>query len=167
MGDGTVNKQESGFTLIEVLIAIVILVFGLIAVTNLMVVAGTSNQVANRMTAGVTQASEVMERLKAIEFLTLAGPLAVGATAGNLDSDLPARCDDTVANNCVIPGQYNAHRGMTGIGEITTRWQITRIDVRTLFIRVRSQMNTPLMGAQTRSEFTAFRSCTATVLACP
>ncbi len=34
---------EAGFTLIEALVAIVVLVFGLMAVTNLMIVAASSN----------------------------------------------------------------------------------------------------------------------------
>src|SRR5204863_2278147 len=40
--------SEAGFTLVEALVAIVILVFGLIAVTNLMLVAASSNSVANQ-----------------------------------------------------------------------------------------------------------------------
>ena len=41
------RSRESGFTLVETLVAIVVLVFGLMAVTNLMLVAATSNTVAN------------------------------------------------------------------------------------------------------------------------
>ena len=42
---------EAGFTLIEALVAMVVLTFGLMAVTNLMLVAASSNTVANQGTA--------------------------------------------------------------------------------------------------------------------
>ena len=45
------RSRESGFTLVETLVAIVVLVFGLMAVTNLLLVAATSNTVANQSSA--------------------------------------------------------------------------------------------------------------------
>src|SRR5689334_4435500 len=59
------RREEAGFTLIEVLIAIIVLVFGLIAVTNLFLVAGSSNAVANQATAASDVAAQVLEQLKA------------------------------------------------------------------------------------------------------
>ena len=47
-------QREAGFTLIEALVAIVILAFGLMAVTNLLVVAAASNTVGNHSTAATT-----------------------------------------------------------------------------------------------------------------
>jgi prepilin-type N-terminal cleavage/methylation domain-containing protein len=57
--------RESGFSLIEVMIAIVVLVFGIVAVANLMVVAAASNSTANHSTSAAALAYEEMERLKA------------------------------------------------------------------------------------------------------
>ena len=65
---------ERGFSLIEAMIAMVIMSFGLIAVTNLFVISAASNTVANHTTATAAAATEVMERLKAIDYLNLVGP---------------------------------------------------------------------------------------------
>ena len=62
------RRTDSGFTLVEALIAIVILVFGLMAVTNLFLVAGNSNQVANQSTAAAALAARRLESLKTISF---------------------------------------------------------------------------------------------------
>ncbi len=66
------RRPQAGFTLVEALIAMVILSFGLIAVTNLMLVASTSNTVANQSTAATSIASQRMEQLKALGFATRA-----------------------------------------------------------------------------------------------
>ena len=50
--DNTERGAEAGFTLVEALVAVVVLVFGLMAVTNLLLVAASSNSVANQSTAG-------------------------------------------------------------------------------------------------------------------
>lgn len=62
------DSSQAGFTLIEALIAIVILAFGLIAITNLFLVAASSNTIGNATTAAAAQASERLETLKAIPF---------------------------------------------------------------------------------------------------
>src|SRR5512135_741387 len=59
---------EAGFTLVEALVAIVVLIFGLMAVTNLMLVAASSNSVANQGTAAVTSAIRAMDMIKATSF---------------------------------------------------------------------------------------------------
>ncbi|PYQ15521.1 MAG: hypothetical protein DMF80_08685 [Acidobacteria bacterium] len=143
---------ESGFTIVEAMIAIVILVFGLMAVTNLMVVAGSSNTAANHGTAATSQATEVMERLKAIPFTTL-------TTGGSLSADVGTA-------NCQA-GNFNVYRGIPGVGVIRTRWQITSAGADVLFIAVRSESTSPLVGSRSRAEFTTFRSCSATTLGCP
>jgi prepilin-type N-terminal cleavage/methylation domain-containing protein len=66
------GQPESGFSLVEVLIAILILVFGIVAVANLILVAATSNMTANSGTTAATVASEEMERLKALSFAAVA-----------------------------------------------------------------------------------------------
>lgn len=151
---------EAGFTIIEALIAIIILVFGLMAVTNLMIVAGSSNTAANHGTAATAQATETMERLKAIPFTTL-------TTGGDLASDVgTANCQEP-ANQCVVAGNFNVYRAIPGVGLIRTRWQIISVGADVLFIKVRSESTSPLVGARSRAEFTTFRSCSATSLGCP
>jgi Tfp pilus assembly protein PilV len=141
----TNRDTQAGFTLMEALIAMMILTFGLIAITNLMVVAASSNSVANQATAAATVASQQLERLKAQSFNTLAagGDVATDVNLYNQDDDLP------------------------GVGRIHTRWQITGTgDPAVLFIRVRSEGTGLLSVGRSRAEFTTFRTCTSGGL-CP
>lgn len=143
----TNRSSESGFTLVEALVAIVILVFGLIAVTNLMLVAASSNSVANQATGAATVAAQRLEQLKAEPFTSLVagGDVATDVTNFNRDDDLP------------------------GVGRIHTRWQVVSIagDAQVYFIRVRSEGTGALSVGRSRAEFTTFRSCTNVALGCP
>ena len=156
---------ESGFTLVEALCAIVVLAFGLMAVTNLLIVAAASNTVGNHSTAATTASSEIMERLKSRSFTTLTpgGDVEAG-TMGSISN-----CDETPPSTteCVVPGNFNATRTIPGIGQIRSFWEIRQVDGQTLFIKVRSQSTAALAGARSRAEFTTFRSCTSTTMGCP
>ena len=74
------RRGEQGFTLIEALIAMVILIVGIAAISNLMVVAGSSNAVANHTTAASAIAAQQMELLKSQTF----GNLMQGGTSSCL-----------------------------------------------------------------------------------
>ncbi len=143
----THRSSDSGFTLVEALVAIVILVFGLIAVTNLMLVAASSNSVANQSTAAATIASQKLEQLKAQPFTSLAagGGVASDVTGFYQDDDVP------------------------GVGRIHTRWAIVAIagDAQVYFVQVRSEGTGALSVSRSRAEFTTFRSCTNVALGCP
>lgn len=159
------HRHEAGFTLVEALVAMVVLVVGLLAVANLMVVAGTSNSVANQSTAAAAQATEVMERLRSIPFTTM-------TTGGDLvaDNGSSLGCNDDAAGaGCVIAGNFNAQRNVPGVGIIKTRWTIsaTAGDAQLRFIRVRSEGLGSIGRARTRAEFTTFRACTDPGLGCP
>jgi len=163
MSQNTKAGREAGFTLVETLIAMVVLTFGLIAITNLFVVAASSNSVANHGTAAAAEAAEVMERLKAIPFNNL-------SAGGDLDTDQgPLSNCDAEVNTCVTGTNYNSSRTIPGVGRIKVRWMT--IDVAgpcggcaggpaTKFIRVRAESLAPLAGPRSRAEFTSFRSCT-------
>ena len=159
---GRETRSDAGFTLIEALIAIVVLSVGLMAVTNLLVVAAASSTVGNHSTAATTAASETLERLKSRDFLTLTpgGDIDAG-TMGSIPN-----CDDGT-QECVIGGNFNSRRDVPGVGVIVTFWEIQQIDGQTLFIRVRSQSTAALAGARSRAEFTTFRTCTSTAIGCP
>ena len=141
----TGTGPEAGFTLVEALIAIVILIFGLMAITNLMLVAASSNTVANQATAAATTATEQMEILKAMPFANLVagGSVTADVSGFTRDSSLP------------------------GVGVIHTRWQITSPDGQTRFIRVRSEGLSRLIATRSRAELTTFRTCTAVQRGCP
>jgi hypothetical protein len=163
----TGRDSEAGFTLIEALIAIIVLAFGLIAVTNLFIVAASSNQIGNYNTATATEATEVMERLKRLPFNTIAPP--ANTTSGDLLNDLPAANlppAPPAEPDVVIGGvpQFNMYRRVAGIGLIRTRWTVQSFtDVFTtpvLLITVRSQVMGPFGGQLSQSQFSTFRTCT-------
>jgi prepilin-type N-terminal cleavage/methylation domain-containing protein len=141
------RSSEAGFTLVEVLVAIVILVFGLIAVTNLLLVAASSNTVANHSTAAATAASETMETLKQVPFSQL-------ADGGDLNAD--------------ATGFFRLDR-IPGVGPIRTRWVVTTTptDAQVKFITVQSEGEGPMVRSRSRATYTTFRSCTATTQGCP
>ena len=142
------NGQE-GFTLLEAVMATGILITGLVAVSNLMFVAISSNAIGNRSSAAAFIAAQKMEELRSISFPALAP--SAGST---LDLPLPAFTqDDTVE----------------GIGTFRTNWTITVVAAipgnKTKYIAVRTEMLGAL-GRLTQAEFTSFRACTLSPL-CP
>lgn len=155
-----VRPAEAGFTLIEAMISVVVLVVGVVGVSNLMLVSASANKLAHAGTGAAAQATEVMERLKAIPFNSL-------TAGGSLTSDAGSAldCNDN-SQDCAVGGNFNARRDIPGVGRIRTRWRIVSIDSQTMFLTVRAQADT-LLAAQTRAEYTTFRSCTATSQGCP
>jgi len=165
------RTDESGFTLIEALIAIVILAVGLIAVANLLVVGATSNTVGNHSTNTTTIATETMERLRNIPFAVSASPAPpvpqfTASPAGAID-EIPTCDDNVIANNCVRPGNFQAFKDVPGVGRVNTTWEVVQIDSQTLFFRVRSESTAALARRRARAEFTTIRSCTSFALGCP
>lgn len=161
------RRSQAGFTLVEALSAIVILAFGLMAVTNLLLVAASSNTVANQGSAATAVASQAMDTLTATPY----GNLVAG---GDLNNDIPA--GPSPACGGVIPaGTYHCDSDISGVGLVHTRWQITgglvinppKVDARVLFIQVRSEGTGVLARARSRAEFTTFRTCTQQPPTCP
>lgn len=154
---------EAGFTLVEALVAVVVLIFGLMAVTNLMLVAASSNSVANQGTAAVASASRAMDMLKAVTFAT------TNPIGGSLD-DNPTPlgavfATDDGGKDCKDPTlvftEWHCSEAVPGVGLIHTHWWVTAtVDPRLLYLRVRSEGTGALAGARSRAEFTSFRSCT-------
>lgn len=158
------RTNESGFTLIEALVAIVILAVGLVAVTNLLVVGAASNTIGNHSTNTTTIASETLERLRNITFNQI-----TMSPAGTIDLPLDgSTCDDNTSSaNCVRPGNFQAFKDVPGVGRVHTTWEIVSVDPQTIFIRVRSESESALARRRSRAEFTTMRSCTAASLGCP
>jgi type II secretory pathway pseudopilin PulG len=156
-----ISRREAGFTLIEALTAIVILSFGLMAVTNLLLVAASSNAVANQSTAATNSASQVLEQLRSVSFQNL-------AVGGSLTTDQGA----TVACNAPLvgpPPTFNCNDDIPGVGRIHTRWTIEATNPanpQARFITVRSDGTGPLTGARARAQFTTIRTCTNLLIGC-
>jgi prepilin-type N-terminal cleavage/methylation domain-containing protein len=156
------SSSEAGFTLVETLVAIVILAFGLIAVTNLFVVAASSNQVANLGTAAAAQASQTLEKLKTLDFCAL-------APGGSLTADLG------VANTTpevLVGGVLTYHSvqpeppppAVPTAGRIATRWVIVDVttgNTPTRFITVESRVDGAFGSGLSHAQFSTFRACTS------
>lgn len=160
---------QDGFSLVEVLIAVVVLAFGLMAVANLFAMATSSNVAARHMTAAVTQASEATEMLKAVPFSGL-------RPGGTVNLDTPAAANhvwqahqqiDVDTNNDDVVDAYEADRDVDGVGTIRIRWQLQRIDQQTWLVRVMAASASPLLRARSRVEFVTYRTCTGPNLGCP
>ena len=88
------RKGGAGFSLIEVMIAIVILTVGLLSLAQMMVVATNANALAGRMTASSALAKQQLELLKAAPFYTNPANPSVGSInplleeGGDLDSNV-------------------------------------------------------------------------------
>jgi type II secretory pathway pseudopilin PulG len=147
-------SREAGFTLVETLVAIVVLVFGLMAVTNLLLVAASSNTVANQGTAAVTSASRAMDLIKSTSHLPLR------TNPGGIDwaaDDGGRSCDEPDLDLA----EWHCNDDIPGVGRVHTHWWITATaDPRLLHVRVRSEGTGALTGARSRAEFTTFRACT-------
>ncbi len=93
MRDKKRDCGEEGFSLIEVMIAILILMVGLLTLAQMMVIATNANALSGRMTASAALAKEQLELLKAAPFYTDPANITVGSVnpmlqvGGNLDAD--------------------------------------------------------------------------------
>lgn len=151
------GREQAGFTLIEALASIVILAFGLIAVTNLLLLAGSSNSVANQSTAATIAAVEQLETLKRLNWADPALPVpAAGAKVGDVDQEPPAPC---CVRDILIADTAN---GEVQRVPVQVRWEIVGIDAWSIYIRVRAQSTGPL-GRRSRAEFTTVRVCSSCV----
>jgi len=64
-------KKTKGFTLIEVMIALIILSFSLLALAGLMVTTTKNNSFGNHMTEAATFAQDKLEELRAVRWDTI------------------------------------------------------------------------------------------------
>jgi prepilin-type N-terminal cleavage/methylation domain-containing protein len=135
-----VDAPEAGFTLVEVLVAIVVLVFGLIAVTNLLLVGASNNTAANLGTAATVAAVQQMENLKAQSFLAM--------TSGS--------------NTVMMPGAGPIQVTWT-VAEPTT----PAITHHARIITVTAQGTGPMVASRSRTVLTGIRSCVGEVPGCP
>jgi len=154
--------REAGFTLVEALVAVIVLVFGLMAVTNLMLVAASSNTVANQGTAAVNTATRVMDMLKSSTY----------AAFTSVDTPWEAQpgggpsCGDPALMTLAVS---HCTDSIPGVGSVHAHWTITpdALDSRLYFVRVRAEGLGALTGARSRADFTTFRSCTNLDAGCP
>jgi type IV pilus modification protein PilV len=146
------RPDEAGFTLIEALVAILLLVVGLVAIANLNVVAVRNNVRAKHMTAASDIAADQLERLKNLRFDDLA--LNAGGNVDVTDTANPYRREVALP-----PAAATSNTVTTAeVGSILVAWRIELIGTNTKFITVRAESRA--MKAASRAEFTTIRTCT-------
>lgn len=119
---GRGRRPEAGFTLVEVMIAIVILTVGLLSLAQMMVLATNSNTLSGRMTSSSNLAKEQLERLKATPFY--ADPIARLRSPALLDGGGLLDAEDGYV------AYYDADGQIVQAGEgplYEVRWQITTV----------------------------------------
>lgn len=149
------NQSVSrGFTLIEALVAIIVLSFGLISIANLNIVATTSNVAANRSSGATMLASQQMEALRSLSFTNL----LAGATAQMGVDTLTIQ----TANFS------NLGVALEGVGVFDTTWRIQPgVNANVLLIQVRTEPR-GFRGRIARAEFMTLRTCAGgTTQGCP
>jgi prepilin-type N-terminal cleavage/methylation domain-containing protein len=118
------QRKDEGFSLIEVMVAIVILTVGLLSLAQMMVVATNSNSLSGRMTSCSALAKEQLERLKASPFYTNPVGLVrnpILAAGGGADPTLST----TVGGYSQL---YDPNGIPTnGAGMFEVRWRITDV----------------------------------------
>ena len=137
-----VRAGESGFTLLEAIVATAILITGLTAVANLTVVSIGSNAMGNRATTAAFLASQKMEELRATNFDNL-----VDSPTDSLD---------------VNQTNFHVTETVDGVGTFDTRWlvrTVTQYGASLKYLTVRTEAQ-GAFGRQSRAEFTTYRSCT-------
>jgi type II secretory pathway pseudopilin PulG len=169
------RRSQAGFTLVETLVAVIVLVFGLMAVTNLLLVAASANTVANQSSGATASAVRVMDTLRSSPYLELCPGVLIPsgscpALQGDLDNDTTTPSPDCQDLPVPITGVFNCDEVVPGVGTIKTRWTITAGagTARLLQITVRSEGQGALAGARSRATFTTYRACTqSTRGSCP
>ena len=119
--------------------ATMVLMFGLVAISNMMIFATSSNSVANRASAATMLAGQELETLRSTPYSALA--------------DSPADALDVQA-----PGFFRVTT-FQGVGTFETRWLVRALaNPNQRFLHVRTEPR-GFRGRWARAEFTTVRVC--------
>lgn len=150
------ERNDEGFSLIEVMVAIVILTVGLLSLAQMMVVATNSNSLSGRMTSCAALAKEQLERIKAAPFYTNPAALVrnpILAPGGDIDSTVGGYSQLYDTNG--LPAAAN--------GMFEVRWAIIDVPTALPLDMVRIQVRCLAANADQfsiigESRFTTFRT---------
>jgi hypothetical protein len=164
--------KDAGFSLVEAVIAVLVFIIGIAAISNLFLQSITANSTANVSAATAAVASEVMDRLRSMPSNTLAitpgtspgTPLTNAAREAILAASATDSCSDTGTVDCVS-GVGLAAKGFVlvkrveGVGLVHAKWTVESVGNGTnlFFITVRAQTMAPVVGERANAEFTSFR----------
>jgi prepilin-type N-terminal cleavage/methylation domain-containing protein len=132
MQQKNVNQDgERGFSLIEVMIAILILTIGLLSLAQMMLIATNANALSGRMTASAALAKEQLELLKAAPFYLNPADISNGSVnpmlqvGGDLDADTAVAGQDFF-QYYDPDGQPLTPNGPNGAAYVV-RWQVQQV----------------------------------------
>lgn len=91
------NNNEKGFSLLEVLIALVIIALGLLALGNMQIMGIGGNARGQKITTATTLAQDALEGLTNVPYNTVDLRAGVDGTMGNFDTDYPEFNNGVVA----------------------------------------------------------------------
>jgi type IV pilus modification protein PilV len=127
----SMNVQEEGFTILELLVAMLVLAVGILALIDMQVAAISGNSSANQMTVATTLAQDQIEQLKRLDFFDTALADTKVGNNGTLTTPTNAASFDHVdANNPI-----NESGGTTGLRRYRRFWNVAD--------------NTPITGVKT------------------
>ncbi len=134
-GNQESNRAERGFTLIEVMIAMVVLMVGLVSVVGISGYVSRANTVSNTMSVLATAAQDQVDRMRAILWTIKSDKDARLSVGGSLDEN-EANHHEIVADSAM--------------GDLIVRWKVvegpgTTGDMRTVTIKVVQDLAPPLM----------------------
>lgn len=107
-------RREGGFTLLEVIIAVAILAFGILAVASMQAASIRGNAFASGATQGATWAADQMEKLMALPY--------DDADLVDTDADGAAGLGDTAFDN--DPGTAGDADHLVNQGRFAVQWNI-------------------------------------------
>lgn len=112
--------KQSGFTLLEVLVAMLVLSIGLLGLAGLMASSMRNNQSAYHSTRATWLAYDILDRMRANNAVALAGGYSAAGALGS-----PASCSTTAPSGSIAAQDIGAWKNMiacalpTGDGAIT------------------------------------------------
>jgi prepilin-type N-terminal cleavage/methylation domain-containing protein len=112
------NENERGFTLVEVLIAMVILTVALVSMAELLAVSLRMQMLGRNETSAVRLAQSKIDELVAVDFDAVG---SVVATGGSLTSDVAGYFDSPADSGFKRRWQITAITGETRVRTLTVR----------------------------------------------
>lgn len=163
------DHTERGFSIIEMVIAMAVLTFGLVSIVGISAYVSRANTISNNLSVLATAAQDQVDRLRKVRWtigndndptLSVGGTISTGTSTSAVDKTTPASSGSGVQTygSGSTQGQsyvykqdtQNPHRATvagTPAGDLQILWQVTAGpgttgDVRTVTIRV-VQINPP------------------------
>jgi prepilin-type N-terminal cleavage/methylation domain-containing protein len=142
-------NQAAGFTLIEVMIAIVVLTFGLVSLMGVSVYVSKANNTSNALNVLAASAQDQVDRLRSATWThaTEDGQVAVGGSlTGSSSSSSSGTTPYVYTLDSTDP--HHATVSNTPIGDLSIRWQVRAggtADLRYVTIKVVQVIPSPGM----------------------